>query len=137
MTHVLSIDELLENFSAFDDWEDRYQYLIELGKSLPPMEAGDRTESNRVEGCMSQVWIKLLSRADGRLDFVADSDALIVRGLIAVLRIVYAGKTQQEVLETDINGIFGRLGLDRHLSANRRNGFHAMVGKLRAMATGI
>lgn len=129
-----SVAELLENFALFDNWEDRYQYLIELGKSLPPMDPVDKSEDNRVQGCLSQVWMKPLPGPGGRLDFAADSDALIVRGLIAVLRIIYAGKTSAEVASTDVAGIFAQLGLDRHLSPNRRNGFYAMVERIRAMA---
>ena len=126
-----SINQLLENFAAFDDWEDRYQYLIELGKFMPPMDEADKIEKNKVHGCMSQVWMKASITKDGLFDFVADSDALIVNGLIAVLKIIYGGKTKEEILKIDIGNIFEKLGLDRHLSLNRRNGFYAMVERIK------
>lgn len=125
-----SINELVDNFAAFDDWEDRYQYLIELGKSLPPMNPADRTEENRVHGCMSNVWLVARIGSDGRFYFDADSDALIVKGLIALLKIIYTGKTKAEIRGVDIADIFTKLGLDHHLSPNRRNGFYAMVERI-------
>lgn len=134
MTLDLSIDLLLENFAAFDSWEDRYQYLIELGKSLPPMRPEDKTEENKVQGCMSQVWMTTRSTQDNRFDFDADSDAMIVKGLIALLKVIYAGKSKAEISKIDIVGIFTQLGLDRHLSPNRRNGFYAMVERIRLLS---
>ena len=134
MNSELSIDVLLENFAAFDDWEDRYQYLIELGKSLPVMLAEDKTEENKVHGCMSRVWMTTRVLSGDRFDFDADSDAMIVKGLIAVLKIIYSGRTREDISTIDIVGIFTRLGLDRHLSPNRRNGFYAMVERIKMLS---
>lgn len=125
--------ELIENFSFLEDWEQRYAYLIELGKELPPMADADKNADTKVEGCMSQVWLKT-SLSDGKLSFVADSDAFIVRGLIAVLQIILSGKTPQDILNTDVEGVFKQLGLDSHLSPTRRNGFFAMVERVKSQA---
>lgn len=126
--------ELIENFSFLDNWEDRYAYLIELGKELPPMQEADKNEKTKVDGCMSQVWLK--TETDGNiLTFTADSDAFIVRGLMAVLRIILSGKTKEEILKTDVNDVFHELGLDAHLSPTRRNGFFAMVERVKADAS--
>ena len=133
MTLNLSIDHLLENFAAFEDWEGRYQYLIELGKLLLPMAEADKTEETKVRGCISQVWIKPKWRHDGRFDFDGDSDAMIVKGLVAILKIAYAGKTSDEIAQLDIQALFTKLGLDQHLSPNRRNGFYAMVERIKNM----
>lgn len=127
----MSIDELVDNFALFDDWEERYRYLIDLGSRLPPMEDNLKTENSKVQGCMSQVWLVLGLDGDRRLTMLADSDAQIVRGLIAVLAAVYAGKTPGEIAATDIDGAFSKLGLDAHLSPNRRNGFFSMVERIR------
>lgn len=126
----MRVEELLENFALFEDWEDRYQYLIELGKKLPPMPEAYKTDANKVEGCTSQVWMVFIPDEDGKFNFLADSDAHIVRGLIAILHHLYAGKTAAETKDYDIEDIFTRLGLQQHLSVNRRNGFYAMVGRL-------
>ncbi|MBL1146291.1 MAG: SufE family protein [Pseudomonadota bacterium] len=126
----MNVEELLENFALFEDWEDRYQYLIELGKNLPPMPEDYKTPAHKVEGCTAQVWMVFIPTEDGKFDFLADSDAHIVRGLIAILHILYAGKTAAETKGYDIEDIFTRLGLQQHLSVNRRNGFYAMVGRL-------
>jgi len=127
----MTVEELLENFTLFEDWEDRYQYLIELGKNLPPMPENYKTPANKVDGCTAQVWMVFIPTADDKFDFLADSDAHIVRGLIAILRILYAGKTADETKDYDIEDVFTRLGLQQHLSVNRRNGFYAMVGRLK------
>lgn len=131
----MTVDELIENFGLFSDWEERYRYLIELGEALPPFTEAQKTPENKVEGCVSQVWMIPKPGPDGRFDFSADSDSHIVRGLIAVLRIIYAGRSPQEIMETDIKSIFGRLGLEQHISPNRRNGFYAMVENIRRLAT--
>ncbi len=125
--------ELIENFSFLEDWEDRYGYLIELGKELPPLAEADKNEQTKVEGCMSQVWLK--TKVDGDvLTFDGESDAHIVRGLIAVLRIILSGKTKKEIQQTDVEAIFRQLGLESHLSPTRRNGFFAMVERIRSEA---
>lgn len=127
--------ELIENFSFLADWEDRYAYLIELGKDLPPMKPEDKNDQTKVEGCMSQVWLKTQTDNDV-LSFIGESDAHIVRGLIAVLRIILSGKTKAEIRETDVEAIFKQLGLESHLSPTRRNGFFAMVERIQSEARG-
>lgn len=125
--------ELIENFSFLGDWEERYGYLIELGKQLPVMDEADKNDETKVEGCMSQVWLKT-KEEDGRLMFVGESDAHIVRGLIAVLQVILSGKTKEEIRNTDVNAVFRRLGLETHLSPTRRNGFFAMVERIKQKA---
>lgn len=128
-----SLQDLAESFALFTDWEDRYRYLIDLGKRLPEMDNALKTDENMVRGCTSKVW--LVAESDGKkLNFKADSDAQIIRGLIYVLDLAYQGKTLQEIATLDIDRAFRDLGLDRHLSPNRRNGFFAMVEKIKALA---
>lgn len=127
----MTIEELLENFALFDDWEDRYQYLIELGARLPPMPDHYKNDIHKVDGCVSQVWIVIQPDENGAFDFLADSDAHIVRGLIAILRTIYAGKQPEDAQKYDIEDIFNQLGLQQHLSVNRRNGFYAMVNRIK------
>ena len=125
--------ELIENFSFLEDWEDRYAYLIELGKELPPMDPADKNDQTKVEGCMSQVWLKT-NVDNGVLTFIGESDAHIVRGLIAVLRIILSGKTKEEIRQTNVEDVFKQLGLESHLSPTRRNGFFAMVERIQSEA---
>ncbi|MEM6780438.1 MAG: SufE family protein [Pseudomonadota bacterium] len=129
-----SINELVENFSLFDDWEERYRYLIDLGKGLEPMDEALKTENTLVRGCTSRVWMVAENR-DGYFHFVADSDAHIVRGLIAVLLSAYQNKSAAEIQDIDINKAFSDIGLDQHLSPNRRNGFFAMVERIRSLTS--
>ena len=132
MSYV-SLQELQENFALFDDWEERYKYLIDLGKNLPEMSESLKTEETLVKGCTSQVWLICETR-DGRYHFTADSDAHIVKGLIAVLLSAYEGKTAPEIAQVDIDAAFAEIGLNQHLSPNRRNGFFAMVERVRALS---
>jgi cysteine desulfuration protein SufE len=126
--------ELIENFELFDDWEERYAYLIDLGRRLPALPDAEKTEENKVRGCTSQVWFVERPAGDGRLWWEGDSDASIVRGLVAVLQVLYGGVPREEAAQVDVEGIFARLGLERHLSVSRRNGFFSMVDKLRRWA---
>lgn len=131
-----SFAELKENFELLDDWEDRYRYLIDLGRKLPVFPSALKTEAHKVRGCMSQVWM-IPGRAAGdpaRFAFAADSDAHIVKGLIAVLSILFSGKTRKEIAGTDTDAAFRALGLDQHLSPSRRNGLVSMVEKIRNYA---
>jgi len=128
----MNIEEIIDNFSLFDDWEDRYRYLIDLGSRLPPMEEALKTEETKVRGCMSQVWMVLGWDKENRLSITVDSDAQIVRGLAAVLRIIFHGKTKEEITGIDLAGIFKKLDLEQHLSPNRRSGFYAMVERIRS-----
>lgn len=137
-TLAMTIEELVDNFSFLDDWEDRYAYLIELGRALPPMDEAYKTDETKVEGCTSQVWLKsfFAQNTEGKriFDFYADSDAHIVRGLVAVVRVMYAGKTPEEITSIDHAGVFTELGLETHLTPNRRNGLNAMVQRIRLEA---
>lgn len=133
---ALTFDELAENFALFDDWDDRYSYLIDLGRKLPPFPDSAKTDTNKVRGCMSQVWMVPGHPANdpARFAFAADSDAQIVKGLIAVLGSLYSGRRPEEIAATDAEAAFRTLGLDQHLSPSRRNGLVAMVEKIKAYA---
>lgn len=130
----MDIDELVENFEMLGPWDERYRYLIDLGRKLPPLPDTARTEANKVRGCMSQVWLIGEQGEDGRMHFSGDSDAFIVKGLIALLFKLVDDRPPREVLDTDIGDAFARLGLENHVTANRRNGFYAMVERIRAMS---
>lgn len=129
-------DELIERFELLDQWEDRYRYLIDLGKKLEPLSDAEKTAETKVEGCISQVW--MVSETEPgpppTLRFRGDSDSHIVRGLVAVLLLLCSGRTPQQILDTDIAGIFSQLGLEQHISPNRRNGFFSMVGRIQEHA---
>lgn len=129
----MTLDDLKSDFAVLDDWQDRYRYVIDLGKDLPPMPYEDKNENTRVVGCMSQVWLKPVQTTP-TMKFLADSDAHIVKGLIGVLMIIYNDKTPQEIVNTPIEPIFAELGMGEHLSPNRRNGFFAMVEKIQNYA---
>ena len=133
-----TIDSIVADFEILDDWEDRYRYVIELGKALPPFPEAERSEANKVRGCVSQVWLSA-HRQDGLagkpvLRFAGDSDALIVRGLVAILITFYSGKTAEAILTTDAEALFARLGLREHLTPQRSNGLASMVARVRADA---
>jgi cysteine desulfuration protein SufE len=131
----MSIDEIIENFALLDEWDDRYRYVIELGRTLSPLPAALRTESNKVQGCASQVWLATDVRPNGAsgptLSFVGDSDAHIVRGLIAILFALYSGKGAREILSTDAIALFEKLAMREHLTPQRSNGFRSMVERIR------
>ena len=130
-------DDIAETFDFLDDWEDRYRHVIEIGRELAPMDDALKVPANKVDGCASQVWIYPQIQGQGpdaRFDFLGDSDALIVRGLIAVLHALYSGRTLDEVGQVDAAAALARLGLDGHLSSQRSNGVRAMVARLRALA---
>lgn len=134
---VMTIDELAENFSLFDDWEDRYRYIIDLGKKMDPLPEEAKVAANKVEGCMSQVWLTHTLEGDGPeavLRFQADSDAHIVRGLLAVLLILFSGKTARDILGIDADAELAKLDLDQHISPNRRNGVASVVKTIQMVA---
>lgn len=133
----MSIEDLVDNFDALDDWEDRYKYLIGLGNDLPVMDDSLKTEHSKVRGCMSQVWLVMGWDGQGRLTLLADSDAQIVKGLIAVLVAIFGGRTKAEIQALDVDATFEQLGLDQHLSPNRRNGFFSMVETVKAFTSGL
>lgn len=129
-----ALQELVDTFDLLGDWEERYRYLIELGRKLPPMPEAEHSEANKVRGCMSQVWLAGEVGDDSCLHLRGDSDAHIVKGLIALILALTDGRSAQAVLDTDIKAAFAQLGLESHLSMNRRNGFYAMVERIRQMA---
>jgi cysteine desulfuration protein SufE len=132
---AMSINEIIENFELLEEWDDRYRYLIELGRALPPLPDAARTDANKVQGCASQVWLATAIKPNGSagpvLNFEGDSDAHIVRGLIAILFALYSGKGAQEILEADAIKLFEKLGLREHLTPQRSNGFRSMVNRIR------
>jgi cysteine desulfuration protein SufE len=131
----VELPELLENFEFLDDWMERYRYIIELGKRLPEMPEAQRTADNKVLGCQSQVWLVTAPSDDPNvMVFEADSDAHIVRGLVAMLLVMFSGKTRAEIAELDPRPTFAELGLDQHLSQGRSNGLLSMVGRIKALA---
>jgi len=127
----MDIDEIAETFALLDDWEERYRYIIELGRTMPPFPEAERTRENAVQGCVSQVWLSSRPSAPGRLEFVGDSDAHIVRGLVAIVLALYSGHTAEEILAIDAEAVLGRLGLREHLTPQRSNGLTAMVRRIR------
>ena len=128
-------DEFAERFNRLRSSEDRYRYLIQLGRKLEPYPEEFRDEEHLVPGCMSQVWLVTVGGSEpSEVVFRADSDAHIVKGLIAVLLMLYSGKTAEEILSTDVQGLFERLDLGQHISVNRRNGFYSMTLKMREQA---
>ncbi len=129
MTDMPPLEEIQETFALLDDWEDRYAYLIDLGRKLPDFPENYKNECNLVKGCTSQVWM-VLKEEEGHLSIQADSDAHIVRGLIALVIATYNNQPVSELTEINMESIFEDLGLSEHLSPNRRNGFFAMVGKI-------
>ena len=135
---VTTLDEIVDNFSLLEDWDDRYRYVIELGRALSPLAERDRTEANKVQGCASQVWLATTVHPNGQggpmLTFSGDSDAHIVRGLIAILFAMFSGKQARDILPTDAIAVFERLGLREHLTPQRSNGFRSMVERIRADA---
>jgi cysteine desulfuration protein SufE len=132
----MTIEEILDEFEDLDSWDERCDYLIDIGLELPDFPVGEKTETNRVHGCQSNVWMLLDTTSDelSAIAIRADSDAIIVRGLIAVLLAIYSGKTAEEILAIDVRAIFSKLGLDRHLSPMRRNGLNGMVKRIRDFA---
>ncbi|KLK92735.1 cysteine desufuration protein SufE [Microvirga vignae] len=129
-----TIDEIVSNFELLDDWEERYRYVIELGRMMEPLPEEAHTEANKVKGCASQVWLETrLDQSNGRpvLNLIGDSDAHIVRGLVALMIALYNGKTPEEALSTDALGLFKELGLAEHLTPQRSNGVRSMVERIR------
>ena len=134
----MTIDEIRDNFALLDEWDVRYRYVIELGRTLAPMPEEEHSASNKVNGCASQVWLsKQIDRHAGddpRLNYLGDSDAHIVRGLIAILLTLYSGQTPQQILSTDAIAVFDEFGFREHLTPQRSNGLRSMVERIRADA---
>lgn len=133
-----TLDDIIENFEILDDWDDRYRYLIELGRTLAPMSEEAHNEDNRVRGCASQVWLETRREGgigpDATLHFLGDSDAHIVRGLVALTLAIYSGRTAREILATDAFAHYERLGLAAHLTPQRSNGVRSMIERIKADA---
>ena len=134
----MTIDDIRENFELLDDWDDRYRYVIELGRTLDPMPQAEHSAANKVQGCASQVWLSKRMERNGPgepvLKYRGDSDAHIVRGLIAILLTLYSGHTPQQILSTDAIAVFDEFGFREHLTPQRSNGLRAMVERIRADA---
>lgn len=132
------IEKLKTTFEMLPDWEERYRFIIDLGRKLEPMPEADKSDEHKVRGCMSQVWLTAETKENGAqgpvMRFRGDSDAHIVRGLIAVLFMIYSNKHAREIVDTDIRQIFEDLQLEQHITANRRNGLHSMVETIRRLA---
>ena len=127
--NTISAEDIKETLAFFDNWEERYQYIIDLGKELPPMDDKLKTDERLVRGCQSQVWLNTLQE-DDRLYFEVDSDAFIVKGLLGIILAAYNGRHPQDILDFDIEGYFGDLDLIRHLSSTRGNGLRALVKRI-------
>jgi cysteine desulfuration protein SufE len=134
----MTIDEIRDNFALLEEWDDRYRYVIELGRTLEPMPEVEHSAANKVQGCVSQVWLsKRVDRGGGQapvLKYRGDSDAHIVRGLIAILLTLYSGRTPQEILATDATSVFDEFGFRDHLTPQRSNGLRSMVERIRTDA---
>ncbi len=128
-----STDEIVDDLEFFDDWEERYQYIIDLGKSIPGLPEAQRTPDRLVKGCQSNVWL-ISGINDGVIEFDVDSDAVIVQGLLALVLAAYNRKTPQQILDFDIDGYFEALDLERHITPTRGNGLRAIVGKIQQLA---
>jgi sulfur transfer protein SufE len=131
---------LIETFEMFDDWEDRYGLLIDMARKLPPMDPADKTDENRVHGCQSNVWMVARVRPDEGstvIDFIADSDSSIVKGLIAVLHKLYSGQRAEDILNFDVEPVLERLGLSQYLSMQRRNGLAGMIQRIKRLAAAM
>ena len=137
MRAIMTIDEIRDNFALLEDWDDRYRYVIELGRTLRPMPEAEHSQGNKVQGCASQVWLSKQVHRDGGepvLNYLGDSDAHIVRGLIAILLTLYSGHTPREILGTDAPAVFDELGFREHLTPQRSNGLRSMVERIRSDA---
>jgi cysteine desulfuration protein SufE len=131
-----TVDELIEEFDELEDWDERYDLIIDFGRELPPLDPSERTADNLVEECMSTVWLstRLIDQENRIVEVKADSDSIIVKGLIVILLAHYSGKSAKEILDSDAIALFARLGLNQHLSPQRRNGLFAMVKRLKQLA---
>ena len=133
----MTIDDIRDNFALLDDWDDRYRYVIELGRTLTPMPEAEHSAANKVQGCASQVWLsRQIERAgdEAVLTYLGDSDAHIVRGLIAILLTLFSGRTPQQILATDAVAVFDEFGFREHLTPQRSNGLRSMIERIRTDA---
>ena len=130
---IPALKQIEQDFAVLDEWEDRYRYIIELGRELPPFDEAFRTPANKVQGCASQVWLKSFVSKEGepRLSFMGDSDALIVRGLIAIALSLFSGQTATKIARTDAEKELGKLELAEHLTPQRSNGFRSLIARIK------
>lgn len=131
----MEVDDLIENFELLDDWEDKYRYIIDLGNKLEPLDEKYKTDEWKVRGCTSQVWLKP-DIQNNIISFKGDSDAIIVKGIIAIVLTIFSNKSAQEIKDIEVDKIFATLGLEEHLSPSRRNGLTSMVEKIKLYAKG-
>ncbi|NRA40997.1 MAG: SufE family protein [Pseudomonadales bacterium] len=131
---LTNTDEILDDLAFFDDWEERYKYIIDLGKELEPMQQSLKTDDKLVKGCQSNVWLDVLQAEQQQLHFIVDSDAIIVRGLLALVMAAFNQKSAEDIVRFDINAYFNALDLERHLSPTRGNGLRAIVAKIQQIA---
>jgi cysteine desulfuration protein SufE len=134
MTYPTNIQDMIDDFAFLDDWEDRYMHVIDLGKGLAPLPDDARTEANKVKGCASQVWL-VSQKTDDLWTFAGDSDAHIVKGLVAIVLEIFSGRSSADIASLDANDILSKLGLAEHLSAQRSNGLAAMIGRIKSEAS--
>ena len=134
MTYPANIQDMIDDFAFLDDWEDRYMHVIDLGKGLPPLADGEKTEANKVKGCASQVWL-VSAQEDGVWRFTGDSDAHIVKGLVAIVLEIFSGRNSAEIAALDANDILSKLGLAEHLSTQRSNGLASMIARIKGETT--
>ncbi|MBO6554579.1 MAG: SufE family protein [Roseitalea sp.] len=132
-----AIDTIIDDFDLLDDWEDKYRYVIELGRELPDMDDSEKTAANKVNGCVSQVWVVAEPGEGETLHFRGDSDAHIVRGLVAIMISALSGKPSHDIVAFDAEALFKRIGLDSHLTPQRANGLRSMVERMKAEAAGM
>ncbi len=136
MTLPQNIRDMIDDFAFLDDWQDRYMHVIDMGKQLAPLPEGSKTEINKVKGCVSQVWLlTAFDESSKTLTFQGDSDAHIVKGLVAIVLQIYSGRTPSEIKDLDAEPILSELGLAEHLSLQRSNGLRAMIGRIQAEAS--
>ena len=131
MTHAPHINALIADIGFFDSWEEKYEYIIGMGKKLPPMADALKTDSTKVEGCMSQVWILATKNPDNTMSFIADSDAILVRGIIALLLEIYNNQPIDIIKNTNIQEVMREIGLDKNLAGSRRNGLSSMINRIK------
>jgi cysteine desulfuration protein SufE len=135
---MLTFEDVIDNFELLDDWDSRYAYLVELGEALPVLDDRYRTEDNRVQGCISKVWVAAIPSADGsRIDYVGDCDTAIIKGVLALLIELLSARTAAEIEQTDIDSLFDKLKLAENLSPNRHFGIYAIVNLMKAQAKAL
>ncbi|MBA61028.1 MAG: cysteine desulfuration protein SufE [Planctomycetaceae bacterium] len=130
----MTADELIEEFELFDDWEERYRYIIETGNSMPPLEIEYQSEQHRVQGCLSSVWLVIEQTANGNYYYRGDSDSQLVKGLVCIVIMLYSDKSAEEILQLDINHVFEAIDLRQHISRSRSNGLNSMIGRIKSLA---